>query len=143
MPPVGDGGRLLPGQSPRQAKLPRHEQTGYQEGLRAAAPFLKSVASMMKRTQPASHRLVRWIFQRGNELLTCGVDRESGRSSYTVSLVPNSKVDGAIVEIFESGIVALQRHARIAALLRERGWTLIAYSGSRSAGRRSYQPAVA
>jgi len=98
---------------------------------------------MMKRTQPTSHRIVRWIFQRGNELLTCRVDQESDRSSYTLSLVPNRNVDAAVVEMFESGIVALQRHAGIAARLRELGWTLIAYTGSRSAGRRSYQPAVA
>jgi hypothetical protein len=98
---------------------------------------------MMKRTQPASHRIVRWIFQRGNELLTCGVDRESDRPSYTLSLVPNGSVDAAIVEMFASGIVALQRHAGLAAQLRERGWTLIAYTGARSAGRRSVQPAVA
>ena len=108
-----------------------------------AAPFLKSVAPMMKRTQPTSHRIVRWIFQRGNELLTCRVDQESDRSSYTLSLVPNSNVDAAVVEMFESGIVALQRHAGMAAQLRELGWTLIAYTGSRSADRRSYQPAVA
>lgn len=31
MPPVRDGGTLLPGQSARQAKLPRHEQTRYQK----------------------------------------------------------------------------------------------------------------
>ena len=98
---------------------------------------------MMKRTRPTSHRVVRWIFQRGNELLTCGVDQESDRSSYTLSLVPNSNVNDATIEMFESGVVALQRHAGIAAQLRELGWTLIAYTGERSASHRRFQPVLA
>jgi len=60
-----------------------------------------------------------------------------------LSLVPNSNVDGAMVEMFESGVIALQRHAGIAAQLRELGWTLIAYTGRGATGRRHYQPAVA
>lgn len=104
---------------------------------------LEKGCAMIKRTQPKSHRIVRWIFQRGNALLTCGVDRESGSSPYMLSLVPNGNVDGAIVETFESGVIALQRHARIAAQLRELGWTLIAYTGRGATGRRHYQPAVA
>lgn len=117
--------------------------TFVRDGRPQAALFLKSLAAMMERTRPTSRRIVRWIFQRGNELLTCGVDRESDRSSYTLSLVPNSNVDAALVEMFESGVGALQRHAGIAAQLRELGWTLIAYTGERAACRRNYQPAAA
>ena len=83
---------------------------------------------MSQRTEPASHRIVRWIFQKGNELVTCGVVQEAGRPSYTLSLVSNAKEDDGIVEVFESGVTALQRHARIAARLRELGWTVVAYT---------------
>ena len=98
---------------------------------------------MINRTQFTSHRMVRWIFQRGHELLTCAVDQESERSSYTLSLVSSVRADALLVERFESGVLALQRHAAIAARLRELGWTLIAYTGKRSAERRTCQPAAA
>ena len=83
---------------------------------------------MINRTEPASHRIVRWIFQKGNELVTCGVVQEAGRPSYTLSLVSNAREDDGLVEVFESGVMALQRHARVAAHLRELGWTVVAYT---------------
>lgn len=98
---------------------------------------------MINRTQLTSHRMIRWIFQRGQELLTCAVDQESGRSSYTLSLVSSRQADALVVERFESGVLALQRHAAVAAHLRDLGWTLIAYTGRRSAERPTCQPAAA
>ena len=83
---------------------------------------------MMKRTEPASQRIVRWIFQKGNELVTCGVVQETGHPSFTLSLVSTAREDDGIVEVFESGVMALQRHARVAAHLRELGWTVVAYT---------------
>ena len=94
---------------------------------------------MINRSQLTSRRMVRWIFQRGNELLSCGVEQEADRSSYTLSLVPDSCEDPVIVERFESSILALQHHAAIAAQLRELGWTLVAYTRNCSASRRSRQ----
>jgi hypothetical protein len=94
----------------------------------ARGTILGTGPTMTKRTQPTSQRIVRWIFQKGNELVTCGVDRETGHPSYTLSLVSNIEADAGIVEVFESGVVALQRHARIAAHLRELGWTVVAYT---------------
>ena len=97
---------------------------------------------MTKHTQPAAHRIVRWIFQKGNELVTCGVVQEPGRPSYTLSLVSNARDDDGIVEVFESGVMALQRHARVAAHLRELGWTVVAYTCG-DAGEPNYRTAAA
>ena len=97
---------------------------------------------MSKRTEPAAHRIVRWIFQKGNELVTCGVVQEAGRPSYTLSLVSNAKEDDGLVEVFESGVMALQRHARVAAHLRELGWTVVAYTCG-DPSERNYRTAAA
>ena len=76
-------------------------------------------------------RLLRWVFQKNNRLLTCQLDREGHRSSYTLSLVPHWDVGEAVSETFEAGVSAFRRHAAIADQLRSQGWTLAAYSVAR------------
>jgi hypothetical protein len=98
---------------------------------------------MSSRTQPTLHRVIHWIFQRGHEQLACGVHQDAGRTSYTVSLVPDGNADLTLVERFESGIAALQRHAALAAQLRELGWTLVAHTDRRTTDAPSYEAAVA
>jgi hypothetical protein len=98
---------------------------------------------MITRTRLTSHRIVHWTFQRGDDQVTCGIDQDSYRPSYTLSLVPNASVDAAVVETFESAVAALQRHAGIAAELRELGWTLVAYTGRRSTDRPACEPTAA
>jgi hypothetical protein len=78
-------------------------------------------------TQRKSRRLLRWIFQRGNHLLTCCVDQRPGDRTFTLSLVPNSNA-GGIAETFSSAWSAFRRHAMIASELRRSGWTLAAYT---------------
>jgi hypothetical protein len=78
-----------------------------------------------------SIRLLRWVFQRGNQLLTCQLDREDRQSSYTLSLVPHWAVTQAASETFDAGVIAFRRHAAIADALRGQGWTLAAYSVAR------------
>jgi hypothetical protein len=73
-------------------------------------------------------RLLRWVFQRGNHLLTCQLDREGRRASYTLSIVPHWDVRQAASESFDAGVNAFRRHAAIADQLRSRGWTLAAYN---------------
>jgi hypothetical protein len=75
-----------------------------------------------------SIRLLRWVFQRDNRLLTCQVDREGHRAAYTLSLVPHWDVKEAISETYDAGVGAFRRHAAIADQLRSQGWTLAAYS---------------
>ena len=89
--------------------------------------------SSMKRIprKNRSVRLLRWVFQRGNQLLTCQLDREDLQSSYTLSLVPHWDARQAASETFDAGVSAFRRHAAIAEALRGQGWTLAAYSVAR------------
>jgi len=76
-------------------------------------------------------RLLRWVFQRDNRLLTCQLDRNGRQSSYTLSLVPHWDLGQAVSETFDAGIGAFSRHAAIAERLRSQGWTLAAYGVAR------------
>jgi hypothetical protein len=73
-------------------------------------------------------RLLRWIFERGNQRLTCQVDQRPGADSYTLSIVPHSTGAAAIAETFNTAWSAFCRHAMIASELRRSGWTLAAYT---------------
>ena len=73
-------------------------------------------------------RLLRWIFQRDNQTLTCQVDRRPGAGSYTLSLIPHSNATAEIAETFSTAWSAFRRHAMIASELRRSGWTLAAYT---------------
>ena len=73
-----------------------------------------------------SRRLLRWIFQRGNQRITCRVDQQP-RDAFTLSLVPDSSSVG-IGETFISVWSAFRRRAMIASELRRSGWTLAAYT---------------
>jgi hypothetical protein len=85
--------------------------------------------------------IVHWTFQFGDDRLTCSV--EGHRLSYRLLIVPNGHADAAIVEAFDSSAAALQRHAAVAAALRDRGWAVISYTGRETvAPRRRYQSAA-
>ena len=85
--------------------------------------------------------IVQWTFQFGDDRLTCSV--EGSRSSYRLLVIPNGQTDAAVVEAFDSSAAALQRHAELAAALRDRGWAVISYTGRETvAPRRRYQPAA-
>jgi hypothetical protein len=76
-------------------------------------------------------RILRWVFQRDNRLLTCQLDREGHQASYTLSLVPHWDVRESVSESFAAGVSAFRRHAAIAEQLRREGWALAAYSVAR------------
>jgi hypothetical protein len=84
----------------------------------------------MKRISRKKHRtrLLRWVFQLNNRLLTCQLEVEGQEPSYTLSLVPHWDVRQAASARFDAGIRAFQRHAAIADQLRRQGWTVAAYS---------------
>ena len=71
--------------------------------------------------------VVRWCFLRGNELLTCQIHPLRG-GRFRLSLVPFGGTGRSAIETFGSIFSALQRHAAIAASLRQAGWTVVAYS---------------
>ena len=75
--------------------------------------------------------MLRWVFQRDNQVITCQLDREGHQASYTLSLIPHWDVRQAASETFAAGVSAFRRHAAIADQLRRQGWTLAAYSIAR------------
>ena len=80
---------------------------------------------MMTRQRPRSPQsLLRWIFQRGNDLIICQVDAER---SLTVSLIPHGGIRRTLIEKFDNGLQAFQRHAEIVSNLRDFGWTVASY----------------
>jgi hypothetical protein len=85
-------------------------------GMRGSAP----------KRQP--RHLLRWIFERGHQRLTCCVDQRPGDHAFTLSLVPVSSTGAGLAETFTSAWSAFRRHAMIASELRRSGWTLAAYT---------------
>ena len=79
-----------------------------------------------------SRRLLRWTFRRGNDLLTCVIDRARSGFGYQLAIVPerSSQRVRTVIETFRSAFDVLLRHAEIARDLRESGWTLVAYTDS-------------
>jgi hypothetical protein len=76
--------------------------------------------------------MLRWVFQRGPEVLTCAVEKRGERSSFDVCVLPHWNLSHATIERFDAPASALRRHAEIASRLREAGW--ISYYGSSQGG---------
>ncbi len=74
--------------------------------------------------RPASVAVLRWVFLRGLNALTCEI-RSSGRAAFDVCVVPHWDVAAAIVERYDRPGTALRRHAEIAHSLRQSGWTVV------------------
>lgn len=72
------------------------------------------------RAEPAC--ILRWVFQRGPETLTCAIEAGGDRHSFDVCILPHSDLAVATVEHFKAPVSAVQRHAEIASRLREAGW---------------------
>jgi hypothetical protein len=66
--------------------------------------------------------ILRWVFHRGSDALTCAVEGGGRRSSYDVCILPHWNLSEATVEHFDAPTSALRRHAEIASRLRESGW---------------------
>ena len=71
--------------------------------------------------------VLRWTFLRGNQLLTCQIHRQP-HGRFRLSLIPFGAKGASAVENFASIFTALQRHADLAAGLRQAGWDVVAYS---------------
>jgi hypothetical protein len=80
-------------------------------------------------TEPAC--MLRWVFHRGPNVLTCAVEAAGGRASYEVCILPHWDLSLATVEHFDAPAGALRRHAEIASRLRLAGW-MAQYGASHS-----------
>jgi hypothetical protein len=68
-----------------------------------------------------STRMLRWVFHRGTQAVTCEIDASRTRG-YDVCLVPHWNVSASVIERFGKAPDAFRRHAEVALRLREAGW---------------------
>ena len=103
----------------------------------AVAPLLRGICIMTatnwSAASPDADPVLRWIFRRDRDALTCGLEVDANRA-YDVCVVPHWDVSSSLIEHFDAPADALFRHAEIARRLRERGWVLTDYvSGDHAA----------
>ncbi len=81
----------------------------------------------MKRTsrRRTARTLLAWVFCRENTLVTCELEQEGHQ--YRVRLMPHRGLRRVMIDTFNAGLSAFQRHAALAAELRRGGWMLVAY----------------
>ena len=85
---------------------------------------------MTSTTTPDSRRLLRWVLCRGEEAITCQIDRALADGSYAVSVVPHRDLAAAAIETYETSMPAFQRHAAIVSELRQTGWKMASYQAA-------------
>jgi hypothetical protein len=81
-------------------------------------------ATPTKSETTAPTPILRWVFQRDVETLTCRID-VADTNRFEVCVVPHWDVSQAVIERFDAPMSALSRHAEIARRLRESGWMVM------------------
>ena len=85
------------------------------------------------RTTPQPEPVLRWVFQRDANEITCELDVRANHT-FDVCVVPHWDVSAATIEHFDAPTMAMLRHAEIARRLREGGWVLTEHvPGARAA----------
>ena len=74
--------------------------------------------------------VLRWEFVRGEERMTCEVDRSADGQDglFAVIGLPYQRLQRATVEVFQSATAAFRRHAALASDLRASGWKVVGYT---------------
>ena len=67
--------------------------------------------------------IVRWIFERNGDAITCEIDMNNGRTC-DVALIPHWDAAASVVERFDGPMRAIERHAELAVALLDEGWTV-------------------
>ena len=73
--------------------------------------------------------LVRWIFERRGNAITCEVDMRETHAC-DVSVIPHWNAASAFVEHFDGPVHAMERHAELAQELRNAGWVVTRHLAS-------------
>jgi hypothetical protein len=97
----------------------------------ASAMTNATMSSPRLSVTPEPTCILRWVFRRGVDVLTCAVEAAADRTSCHVCVLPHWNLSIATVERFDAPASALRRHAEIASRLREAGW-LTEYGSSSS-----------
>jgi hypothetical protein len=74
--------------------------------------------------------LVRWIFERPGNAITCEVDMTETHTC-NVSVIPHWNSASAFVEHFDGPVQAMEHHAEVAQELRNAGWVVTRHLRSR------------
>ena len=85
------------------------------------------IVGFMKTTRSNTREFLRWQFRLRNRLLTCGIVKSDAKG-YSVVTIPHHNVRKGTDEIYKDLVSALQRHASIAAQLRDDGWSIASYT---------------
>src|SRR4051812_26136973 len=84
---------------------------------------INTTAKASRRSRKAEPTcILRWVFHRGPDVLTCAVETAGHRASCDVCVLPHWNLSVATVERFDAPASALRRHAEIASRLRDAGW---------------------
>jgi hypothetical protein len=75
----------------------------------------------MNSPHPQSRRVLRWVFERHNDAITCEIDA-AGDHVFEVCIVPHWNVAASTIERYDAAYRAFERHAELARRLREAGW---------------------
>jgi hypothetical protein len=67
--------------------------------------------------------LVRWIFERNGNAITCEIDMNDEHTC-EVAVIPHWDAASSVVEHFDGPMGAMERHAELAVALLEEGWTV-------------------
>ena len=96
---------------------------------RAIWTFMDTRAKAKRAQRPRmSSTVVHWEFTRGDERVSCQVDRDPESGVFAVALVAYKDLQRVSLEKFEAVASALRRHAMLAADLRGSGWKLATYT---------------
>lgn len=79
------------------------------------------MSGVMKTPQPQSRRVLRWVFRRDNDAITCEIDA-AGDHAFDVCIVPHWDVSASTIERFDAEYRAFERHAELARRLGKAGW---------------------
>lgn len=80
--------------------------------------------TVRERPDESDSLVMRWVFERGGDVVTCEIDECQNGAGFEVSVVPHWDVASAIVEPADNTVAALRRHAEIASALRDAGWAV-------------------
>jgi hypothetical protein len=66
--------------------------------------------------------LLRWIFERNGNAITCEIEMNDGTCD--VAVIPHWDSSAGVVEHFDGPMGAMERHAELAVALLDEGWTV-------------------
>jgi hypothetical protein len=83
---------------------------------------------MMTTSSSRTMTLLRWAFQKHYRTITCCIAMVDDGSAFDVCVLPHWDLSASTIARFEDAAKAFERHAEIALMLRQAGWTTAQHS---------------